>query len=552
MSGADGHKNMLYSDEESEYSHQYSDGEFSDYSDPELGEVNIFGDRFEEDDIIEEDEKADEKYRAFQASRLQHPDEMEIILPPRTDIPSVEEQMKCFYTFLASEQFEKDKAWAVPVIEAWWIAQQASKAFREKHSELAAWKKSQRKHMGILTLGPILSFEEEYEKMRAQKTQLAIKEAADKDEQDALHAKSVALNSSMKAAKARQKTGKARWMYKAFGLNKRSKWHDGRRSGAVKFAEKQYRCQTAATTTIKSAEGDGKRATRKEKQKKARAEAVEYAQKMLVDKTTPTPIEIDVEEDNADEMTAALAFIDKECIEKIEKREAYEKKEADEAKQTAEKKKQAEKFTLVTSKKTKSKNPTIALGFKGLVSQAIERRRNTDAVYDERCNGFGDLGDKSKLEKVLTRTQLCRSVTGPVKKRCYHKQCRFAHSVDELVKKMCRFGNGCRFVRKQENGQYENAKFGKTGKTCSCYHPGEHKLGFAQRMGLEVTKDMEAQNKPTQTPKPALPKPTPTPVQISAPALTLTPPQMNKVWANNTNEQSLGKHRLQSRSQNYD
>ena len=69
------------------------------------------------------------------------------------------------------------------------------------------------------------------------------------------------------------------------------------------------------------------------------------------------------------------------------------------------------------------------------------------------------------MADILTYTTLCRSVTE--NKKCFHKNCRFAHSIDQLKPRECRFRDACGFVKQSINGHYENVNFGKTGKKCS-------------------------------------------------------------------------------------
>ena len=149
---------------------------------------------------------------------------------------------------------------------------------------------------------------------------------------------------------------------------------------------------------------------------------------------------------------------------------------------------------------------------------ATNRRGFTDNKYAKRCEAFEVLGDKNKLEKVLKFTQMCRSVT--LKKKCYHKNCRFAHSIEQLVKRDCRFGLGCKFVKSTGNGNFVNQKFGSTGKTCACYHPQEHDTSFCKRMNLK------------HTPKVISPKPTPHHVtKTTTHTPTNTPTTPESVWS---------------------
>jgi hypothetical protein len=119
---------------------------------------------------------------------------------------------------------------------------------------------------------------------------------------------------------------------------------------------------------------------------------------------------------------------------------------------------------------------------------------NTDNAC--RARAFGILSDKKEIEKALERTELCRSVTGFHKRRCYHgDKCRYAHTIEELLERACRFKASCRFVYHSGNGNYKNQK-NRFNKKCSCFHPLETKKSFCRRLNLPFTTE-------TGTTKPA-------------------------------------------------
>jgi hypothetical protein len=103
---------------------------------------------------------------------------------------------------------------------------------------------------------------------------------------------------------------------------------------------------------------------------------------------------------------------------------------------------------------------------------------------DERTKAFDILGNKTKMEKVLTCTQLCSSVTKG--ETCRHgSRCRFAHSLDELKTPDCVFGDLCNFVYCQPNGIWVQ----KNGcRPCKCLHPNESLDNFYARSGLDKYK----------------------------------------------------------------
>jgi len=49
---------------------------------------------------------------------------------------------------------------------------------------------------------------------------------------------------------------------------------------------------------------------------------------------------------------------------------------------------------------------------------------------------------------------------------CDLKYCTFAHSIDELVPRMCCYGTKCRFDRRKKN-------FNSKRRACCYFHPGE-------------------------------------------------------------------------------
>ena len=475
-----------------------SESDYGGYSDADLRDEEL-GDRYAEDvkqtEIENEMEQAEEE-RKYKASLLQHPDEMEFIRPARK-LVSVEEMNAWFYSLLNAEAEARVRAWAVPIIEAWWkrcLIAKAKKAEEKRmewrRQELAEWKKVRTPRRGISQLGPLVIFENEYALMRECRNNHRLIKAGIEERVQSAKAKADAIVAAERAAIRNRKAGKARAQAKK-GMNKNTTWHKARESGSLAI-------KTKSPAPI-SDEGKGKRAQRKIRQEKERQEAAEHAARLQEEKKAAF-VFVDLKDERTDEEKAAeeaeeaeleeaLRRMNRACVEKISQQEAQEAQAQAEAKAAGELKANEEaelaEFVAVMSKNRKpnTKKVVIELGFKSLKEQKIEQRRATDEKFNARCEGFKDLSSKEKLAEVLKFTSLCRSVAS--KKKCYHKDCRFAHSIDQLQQKDCRFGLGCKFVKKMENGQYENAKFGHTGKTCSCMHPGEHKRGFCIRMGLK-------------------------------------------------------------------
>ena len=475
-----------------------SESDYGGYSDADLRDEEL-GDRYAEDvkqtEIENEMEQAEEE-RKYKASLLQHPDEMEFIRPARK-LPSDEEMNAWFYSLLNAEAEARVRAWAVPIIEAWWkrcLIAKAEKAEEKRmewrRQELAEWKKVRVPLRGISQLGPLVIFEDEYALMRECRNNHRLIKAGIEARVQSAKAKADAIVAAERAAIRNRKAGKARAQAKK-GMNKNTTWHKARESGSLAI-------KTKSPAPI-SDEGKGKRAQRKIRQEKERQEAAEHAARLQEEKKAAF-VFVDLKDERTDEEKAAeeaeeaeleeaLRRMNRACVEKISQQEAQEAQAQAEAKAAGELKANEEaelaEFVAVMSKNRKpnTKKVVIELGFKSLKEQKIEQRRATDEKFNARCEGFDDLSSKEKLAEVLKFTSLCRSVAS--KKKCYHKDCRFAHSIDQLQQKDCRFGLGCKFVNKMENGQYKNANFGRTGKTCSCMHPGEHKRGFCIRMGLK-------------------------------------------------------------------
>ena len=515
MSLNDCKKNMPfdYSDDDGYFSHNedrydeecYSEADDED-RDYEAEDYETIFKKTDADKIAE----ANENYYNTRP-KLQDPDKMDKILPARI-LPSVEEQEKEYFDWLASELIKAKQVLAVPIIERFFSYCLSTKSTRtqlnyERHrqQQLRDWKSlydTPRTTRGILRLDPIPPFEEEYLKYSIiaaddEKKKVIEQTAIDKAAAEALWDKRM-----IEQQKARKAAGKKRALAKK-GMNKNTAWHRARESSSLTIKDKSQ--------STGNEEGQGKRAQRKIKQEKKRKEAIEYKQRLnLYAPSAPVQIEepmpmpdIEISEDDKDaELALALYLINKPCNNKLDvcleeqKYQVSEKKKAD--------KKERDSWTTIVPKKTKKvmsldefSNPI------GIIKQSAKKRLSDDAKYATRCDAFEVLGDKEKLGEALKFTQMCRSVIQG--KKCYHPTCRFAHSVDQLAKRKCRFGLQCNFVKHVGEGKYIAQKFGRTGKTCACYHPNETEQSFCLRLNLKYTPKPVAP-KPV-APKPVAPKP---------------------------------------------
>jgi hypothetical protein len=131
-------------------------------------------------------------------------------------------------------------------------------------------------------------------------------------------------------------------------------------------------------------------------------------------------------------------------------------------------------------RRPKVKGQKLVLNFKSFADEQRERRDKRKEQDDERTKAFEILADKEGLQKRLTKTRMCNSVG--TDEPCKHgENCRFAHTLDELVISDCFFGNKCRFIKIHKEKVYN-----KDGdcKCCPHKHPQETIDEFYSRTGL--------------------------------------------------------------------
>jgi 8-oxo-dGTP pyrophosphatase MutT (NUDIX family) len=477
---------------ESDYGEYANYGEHSDadFSDEELGDrCDDDYKQTEKDKQSDELEQADDEH-AYKESLIQNPDDMKYIRTARV-MPSIMEMNACFDNIIDAENSAKARARAVPIIEYWFrchLNSKKDKRIRQvldnKRKELALWKTARYGRRSISQLGSLVIFDDEYKHMVDSKHRNYLIKIGIESRVQTIAAKAQAVIDAESAKIRGRKAGKARALAKE-GMNKKTAWHKARNANALLLAD---------TKPSFSEEGKGKRAQRKIRQAKDRAFAIARSIRLPELKKVPF-VFVDTTDERTDEQKAIekaeenedLYRMNRICVEKIDLLELEEKRAKEEKKESEEEAKELEEFVTVMTKNKNPKKISIELGFKGLKERIVEERKATDKKFAARCDGFEDLGSKEKLAEVLKFTSLCRSVG--TKKKCYHKDCRFAHSIEELQQKDCRFGMGCRFVRQIASGQYENTSFGRTGKNCSCMHIGEHKRGFCKRMGLKYEEE---------------------------------------------------------------
>ena len=485
-----------------------SDVEFND-TNSECGDRH--GDTGDEDDA---DIYKTEEEVPVKLSKLEDPDKMEYIRKA-LQMPSAEEMYNWWISELELEKENKSNFIALNTIKKWvsfYLIRKhkrlAAQYQEYRVKELVAWRKTFTSNKrGILRLDhPVQSFEIQYAEMTAIKNKEE-KRLADIKEKERME--KVIADSKVAAAKAsiRFKTAGKMRAFKNQGMNRNTEWHAVKGSLAVK-----------PIARLNTQEGKGKRTMRKAKQIKEQEEAKKQADRIAADIAQVKPIvhlepaliqseqeleakrlQKELEEAEAKAEAEMLDRYNRLIVEMIEKKEKEEKDAIEVVKQLAEDKKADDEFADLMYKsdknikklglkgkaktdktKTKKNEVTSLLQFNSIIDDA---RKNNNEKYSRRCDAFQVLGDKNKIGTQLKFTKLCNSVT--TGKKCYHKNCHFAHDISQLTRKDCRFGDGCNFVHHQGNGIYINKIFGRTGKTCDCMHPGEEDKGFSSRMGLK-------------------------------------------------------------------
>ena len=139
------------------------------------------------------------------------------------------------------------------------------------------------------------------------------------------------------------------------------------------------------------------------------------------------------------------------------------------------------------------------------VQLVIDEAKNMHAAKRAREAVFSDDEDVSDLrpdakpfipkEDPRYKTAMCFN------KACPHgDKCTFAHSEDELRKRMCRFGERCRNVKKISEG-WENVQ---RAPVCVAYHPGETLDNHIYREKDFKSREKQSYSKQIPRPRPVL------------------------------------------------
>ena len=134
--------------------------------------------------------------------------------------------------------------------------------------------------------------------------------------------------------------------------------------------------------------------------------------------------------------------------------------------------------------RAKKENKTVVAN-PSLIEAKHRERWEANPFFKERSEAFKTLESKDELASKLVKTKMCKSVK--LNKPCKHgDKCRFAHSFDELTKKMCAFGIGCKLVTKYTTeGKFINCPDRRTGKICMYWHPEETDESYKARIDFK-------------------------------------------------------------------
>ncbi len=181
---------------------------------------------------------------------------------------------------------------------------------------------------------------------------------------------------------------------------------------------------------------------------------------------------------NRDEAASIITKLVRGYLIKLRMKKFNENGRRHQVKQTQLPKKDITKFTVVTRKRKRKKN---TLTPEQQIYQSLFKTTSKKDEY-KRMSGKQKLADKKQMQKSLLRSRLCRSIeTG---KKCPHgKNCRFAHSIDEIELVDCYFGHSCNRVSITTNGVYKNMR---NCNKCTYKHPDESINNYCTRIGLKI------------------------------------------------------------------
>lgn len=147
-----------------------------------------------------------------------------------------------------------------------------------------------------------------------------------------------------------------------------------------------------------------------------------------------------------------------------------------------------EEWIEVKNKKQKPTKPIIKMGQESyrkeyhqkLPQSNRDTTQNGDTTQTTGGKAQTTGGKAQELQQRLTKTRFCLSLQNGVP--CPHgKNCRFAHTSEELEIPPCLFGDKCNFIKNMGNGLFTNCN----KKICKFLHSGESRESFYDRTGIK-------------------------------------------------------------------
>ena len=437
------------------------------------------------------------------------------------ELPSDEEMYMEFYGILDKESTQANQRFAIGVIEAWWHVCKKHKSeldLMKRRKEVLAWNAKRGGKYAISRLEPIVDFDVEYTQMITEEKKEHMRKQAEEEKKTVEDAKKYAkeLESIMRIK--RRKAWKERNTAKK-GCNKNSTWHKKRGQNGFVLAAKNVK---------KSIEGHGRRSVKTWEAVNKTVNVSDEPSIVYVEHNT------DVQDDTATSDIYELMSATIEAAGRLEQKEKEEsvarelekEEEDDEAyfvsRMGGQKKKSTQKKSVNSGKSATRKFEPIDVKCTSIIATAKARRRAVDIKFNAREQGFMDSMDPESIKNALKCTILCNSIKE--QKKCHHKKCRFAHSLDELRRATCRFGEGCQFILRDEDGIYTNKSYphktaSKPTRVCHFQHPGEIDIQFCNRLGLPYTQTLPVPTTATTT----TPVPTTATTPVPTTATTTTP-----------------------------
>ena len=484
---------------------------------------------------------------------LQNPDDMVIILPPRR-LPSDEEMYREYYRFLWEERKKKyELSFSDMILKGWTSRRDATEKeedLKKRKATVFEWFHKVRRDIPPRCIKKLTSARDW---VFDEKLMIGWREILTEISRPFAERKAIQEDNyrTFLERKKEQKEAKER----VFGVEPKSYKRGPRSKGSNRGMCALSKGNNGATKKRDKKDENGLTVRQREKLQAQVAwdKACREAQEKKAAEPKVEIVKHDIDEDVIPDLPDELESFQQEISEEKEElnrllqqtidiTEMREKREAEQKELEDEAADNERRFLGMVSKsipkkerkKAKKVLVKIEAGFIGLIDQ---HKGITEKKEQVRSVGFSSLASKEKMEVVLAKTSMCRSIVA--KKKCHHKKCRYAHSANELKPAKCMFGDECRLVKKLPNGDYSNTGKSKSGKYCHTIHPSESLLSYSRRMGYPYTEPTSG----IEIPKPSEPVQL-TEVETKAPALDVQsiPVEIVEIESKDVDEKSSQSH----------